>query len=82
MDVCFVFLCFYVVLFGVGRGLCDELITRTKESFHVSNKIKKSKKGGQGPAWAAKTTDNNNDSHDDDDDDKIKPRAIENIFTY
>jgi hypothetical protein len=39
---------------------------RPKESYHVSNKIKKKKgkKGGQGPAWAVKTM-----GDDDDDDD-------------
>jgi hypothetical protein len=34
------FLCLYVVLSCVGRGLCDELITRLKKSYHVSNKIR------------------------------------------
>jgi hypothetical protein len=33
MDVCF---CLYVVLSCVGRGLCDGLITRPKESHQVS----------------------------------------------
>jgi hypothetical protein len=33
MDVCL--LCLYVV-FCVGRGLCDGLITRLEESYHVS----------------------------------------------
>jgi hypothetical protein len=28
----------------VGRGLCDGLITRSKESYHVSNKIQKPEK--------------------------------------
>jgi hypothetical protein len=32
----FVFLCLYVVLSCVGRGLCDGLITRPKESYQVS----------------------------------------------
>jgi hypothetical protein len=45
------------VLSCVGRGLCDGPITRPKEPCHVSNKIKKPKKGGQGHAWAAKATD-------------------------
>jgi uncharacterized Fe-S cluster-containing radical SAM superfamily protein len=31
-------LCLYVVLSGVDRGLCDELITRRKESYRVSHK--------------------------------------------
>jgi hypothetical protein len=34
MDVCL--LCLYVV-FCVGRGLCDGLITRLEESHRVSN---------------------------------------------
>jgi hypothetical protein len=29
-------LCLYVVLSCVGRGLCDGLITRPEESYHVS----------------------------------------------
>jgi hypothetical protein len=29
-------LCFYVVLSCAGRGLCDGLITRPKESYQVS----------------------------------------------
>jgi hypothetical protein len=29
-------LCFYVVLPCVGRGLCDELITRPEESYQMS----------------------------------------------
>jgi hypothetical protein len=33
-DVCL--LCLYVVLSCVGRGLCDKLITRPEESYHVS----------------------------------------------
>jgi hypothetical protein len=45
-------LCHSVLALG-----CDELITRPKESCHVSNKIKKPQKGGQGPAWAVKATD-------------------------
>jgi hypothetical protein len=32
-DVCL--LCLYVVLFCVGRGLCDGLITRPEESYRV-----------------------------------------------
>jgi hypothetical protein len=35
MDVCL--LCIYVMLFCVGRGLCDGLITRPEESYLVSN---------------------------------------------
>jgi hypothetical protein len=35
MDV--YFLCLYVVLSCVGRGLCDGLITRPEESYRVSN---------------------------------------------
>jgi hypothetical protein len=34
MDVCL--LCLYVVLSCVGRGLCDDLITRPAESYRVS----------------------------------------------
>jgi hypothetical protein len=34
MDVCF--LCLYVVLYCVGKGLCDGLITRPEESYRVS----------------------------------------------
>jgi hypothetical protein len=33
MDACL--LCLYVVLFFVGRGLCDGLITRPEESNSV-----------------------------------------------
>jgi hypothetical protein len=36
----FVFSCF-------GIGLCDELITSAKESFHMSNDVKNPKKEGQ-----------------------------------
>jgi hypothetical protein len=32
-----VFLCLYVVLSCVGRGLCDGLITRREDSYRVSN---------------------------------------------
>jgi hypothetical protein len=35
MDVCL--LCLYVVLSCVGIGLCDGLITRPEESYHVFN---------------------------------------------
>jgi hypothetical protein len=34
MAVCL--LCLYVVLSCEGRGLCDGLITRPEESYHVS----------------------------------------------
>jgi hypothetical protein len=37
MDVCLLSL--YVVLPGVGRGLCDGLITRPEESYRVSRYI-------------------------------------------
>jgi hypothetical protein len=30
-------ICLYVVLYCVGRSLCDELITRPKESYYVSS---------------------------------------------
>jgi hypothetical protein len=46
-----------MLLSCVGRGLCDRLITRPKESYQVSNEIKKPKNGGQGPAWGLKATD-------------------------
>jgi hypothetical protein len=49
----------------VGRGLCDELITRPKKSYNVSNKVKKPK--GR-PCPAVKATDDD----DDDDDDAIE----------
>jgi hypothetical protein len=35
----FVFVCVYVVMSCVGRGLCDELITQPKYSYDVSNTI-------------------------------------------
>jgi hypothetical protein len=38
-------LCVYIMLFCVGRGLCDELIPRPKESYPVSAKIQKPKEG-------------------------------------
>jgi hypothetical protein len=34
VDVCL--LCLYVVLSCVGRGLCDELVTRPEESYRAS----------------------------------------------
>jgi hypothetical protein len=51
MDVCL--LC-YVVLSCVGRGLCDGLISRPEESYHVSNTVwlRNLKGGGQGTIWA------------------------------
>jgi hypothetical protein len=39
-----------------------ELITRPKEAYHVSNRIKKPEMGGQGPAWAVKATDDDDDT--------------------
>jgi hypothetical protein len=42
----------------VGRGLCDELITCPKESYHL---IKKPKMGGQDRVWAVKATDKDED---------------------
>jgi hypothetical protein len=52
-------LCLYVVLSCVGRGLCDELITRPEESYRVSNPVRlRNLKGqGQGPIWAVETLD-------------------------
>jgi hypothetical protein len=41
VDVCP--LCLYVVLSCVGRGLCDELITRPEESYRAS-KLRLNKK--------------------------------------
>jgi len=32
-------LCSYVVLSYVGKGLCDGLITRPEEFYHVSNSV-------------------------------------------
>jgi hypothetical protein len=40
-----------------GKGLCDKLIIRPKESCHMSNKIKKAQKGGQDPTRAVEATD-------------------------
>jgi hypothetical protein len=49
MDVCF--LCLYVMLSCVGRGLCDGLTTRPEESYRVSNCVcvwsRNPEKGGQ-----------------------------------
>jgi hypothetical protein len=47
-------LCLYAV-FCVGGGLCDELITRPKESYHVSNKIRETSKmrPWRDPGWSA-----------------------------
>jgi hypothetical protein len=56
------------VLSCVGRGLCDELITRPKESHNVSSKIRNTKTGGQGSVWAVKATDDDDDDDDEDDD--------------
>jgi hypothetical protein len=43
MDVCL--LCLFLALSCVGRGHFDELISRPKESYSVSYKIQKPKKG-------------------------------------
>jgi hypothetical protein len=40
------------VLSFVGGDLYEELIPHQNELYHVSNKIKKPEKGGQGLAWA------------------------------
>jgi hypothetical protein len=62
MDV--LSLCFCVVLSCVGRGLCDGLITRPKESYRVSYKFAEPPAlGGQGPCKECRATD-----VDDDDD--------------
>jgi hypothetical protein len=44
----------YVVLFCVGRGLCDGLITRPEKSYCLSNCVwlRNLKRGGQGPIWS------------------------------
>jgi hypothetical protein len=60
MFVCCVsFLCLYVVLSCVGRGLCDGLITRPDESYRVSKYVwlRNLKGGGQGPIWAVEPLD-------------------------
>jgi hypothetical protein len=47
-------LCFYVVLFCVGRGLCDGLITRPEESYRVSLYVcdqETPKMKAKGPSW-------------------------------
>jgi hypothetical protein len=49
MDVCL--LCLYVVLFCVGRGLCDGLITRPEESYRVSNCVCDHKNPERGPVF-------------------------------
>jgi hypothetical protein len=50
MDVCL--LCLYVVLFCVGRGLCDGLITRPEESYRVSVCDQEiPKREAKGPSW-------------------------------
>jgi hypothetical protein len=36
--------CLYVVLSCVGRGLCDELTTRPKESYQLSKKDSETQK--------------------------------------
>jgi hypothetical protein len=33
-------LCLHVVLSRIGKGLCDELITRPEEFYKVPNKIR------------------------------------------
>jgi hypothetical protein len=44
----------YVVLFCVGRGLCDGLITRPEMSYCLSNCVwlRNLKRGDQGPMWS------------------------------
>jgi hypothetical protein len=48
-------LCLKVVLSCVGRGLCDELITRPKESYRASHKIRETSKRRTlpDPVWSA-----------------------------
>jgi hypothetical protein len=48
MDVCLLCLC--VVLSCVGRGLCDGLITRPEESYHVCE-ITETPKGALCSRW-------------------------------
>jgi hypothetical protein len=56
MDVCLLRL--YVVLSCVGRGLCDEIITRPEESYLVFNSMwLRHLKGSQGPIWAVEPLD-------------------------
>jgi hypothetical protein len=42
----FVFV-YNVVLFRVGKSLCDELITRAKECYHVCNKSQNPKEASE-----------------------------------
>jgi hypothetical protein len=51
MDVCL--LCLYVVMSYVGRGLCDGLITRPEESYHVYNCVcdQETPKGALCSSW-------------------------------
>jgi hypothetical protein len=48
-------LCLYVVLSCVGRGLCDELITGPKESYHILSKITETlkRRPSADPGWSA-----------------------------
>jgi hypothetical protein len=58
MDVCF--LCLYVVLSCVGRGLCDGLITPPEESYRVSNCMCDHRNPQKGPyvqSWKRKEND-------------------------
>jgi hypothetical protein len=52
---------FIFVLYCVGRGHYDELITRPSHSFYMSNKIKKLNMWGQDLAWTLKATDDDGD---------------------
>jgi hypothetical protein len=49
MDV--FLLCLYVVLYCVGRGLCDGLITSPEESYHVSNYMCDHRNPERGPMF-------------------------------
>jgi hypothetical protein len=42
----FVFV-YNVVLFRVGKSICDELITRAKECYHVCNKSQNPKEASE-----------------------------------
>jgi hypothetical protein len=49
----FVFVCL-LVLFCVGRGLCDGLITHPKESYRVSIRLRNLRKRFYVPQWELK----------------------------
>jgi hypothetical protein len=57
VDVCL--LCLYAVLYCLGRGLCDDFISRPEESYCTSNSVRLTnlKRGGQGLIWAVEPLD-------------------------